>query len=73
MDKKEVESLKSELKRQLKVANRMALPREKWEDNMGYVGAYHLGRKEALESIANKIDIRLVHEVAKELGEEKDG
>ena len=50
--------LKKEIKRQLTIANRMALPREKWNKNdMGYVGAYHLGRLEALEDIDSKLEV----------------
>ncbi len=46
-----------EINRQITVAKTVALPREKWGKNppMKIIGAYHLGRLEALEDIKHRI------------------
>lgn len=53
-------SARLEAERQLDISKRMSLPREEWKDvNRNWrtiLGAYHLGRKEALESILSELD-----------------
>jgi len=43
---------KIEMRRQKEIAKKYALPIERWnKEDLGYVGAYHLGRLEALQDI----------------------
>lgn len=57
------EFVNEEIERQLKIANDRSMPREEWEKNTVnehydiVIGAYHLGRKEALEDIQRKLSL----------------
>jgi hypothetical protein len=49
-----IKAIKHEIDRQLDLAKEYAIERKEWDmekNTMQIIGAYHLGRKEALESI----------------------
>lgn len=57
--------LKKEIERQVKIAKEHTFPREEWQKDKEFfnkhwgklIGAYHLGRLEALEDIHYRVEV----------------